>query len=175
MQNIAFVGKMYNKKATGKGDKMRLNFNLAVRKKYVSEEDKKNNKVNVFVPFVAFGKLAELIDQYIDEGRGVALSNCEYTTYTFEDDGETKYGHNFKAGGMDFLPQGEEDAGAKKSTKKKSRRRDEDEDEDEDEEEEEERPRRKKKTSSSKAPAKKKKPVYDDEDDDDDDDDDVPF
>lgn len=184
MQSISFVGKLYNKKATGSGDKMRLNFSLAVRKKYVSEADKKANKVNVFVPMVAFGKLAELIDEYIDEGRGVALSNCEYSTFEYEDDeGETKYGHNFKVGGMDFLPAGEDDAGSRKSSKKsgskKRRSRDEDYDDDDEDEEEEERPRRRKKSSKpASKPAKKKRPVYDDDDDDfddDEDDDDVPF
>lgn len=174
MQSISFVGKMYGKKATGSGDKMRLNFRLAVRKQYVSEDDKKNNKVNVFVPFVAFGKLAELLDQYIEDGQGVALHNCEYTTFEWEDDGETQYGHNFKAGGMSFLPtSGDEDGGGssrKSSGSKKRRSRD------DDDEEEEERSSRKSRRSSSSGKSsgskKPKKPVYDDEDEEDDD---VPF
>lgn len=174
MQTISFVGKIYNMKATGKGDKMRLNFRIAVRKKYVSEEDKKANKVNTFVPVVAFGKTAELIEQYFEDGSVIGLNNCEYSTFEFEgDDGETVYGHNFKVGGIDFLPSGEDNGGGS-SKKSSSKRRSRD---DDDDEEEEERPRRKKKSSSSSSskPAKKKRPVYDDEDDDDEDDDDVPF
>lgn len=174
MQTIGFVGKIYNMKSTGKGDKLRLNFRLAVRKKYVSEDDKKDGKVNVFVPLVAFGKTAELIEQYFEDGSAIGVSNCEYTTFEFEgDDGETVYGHNFKVGNIEFLPSGGDDAGggSKKSSGSKKRRRD-----DDDDEEEEERPRRKKparnSSSGSSKPAKKR-PVYDDEDDEDEDD--LPF
>jgi single-stranded DNA-binding protein len=179
VQNLSFVGKVYNLKEEGKKDSKRVNFRLAVRKKYVSDEDKKNSRYNVFVPFVAFGKTAELIAEHFEDGSILGVSNCEYSTFEYEKDGDKVYGHNFKVGELNFLPREEDDAGAKKSkkTKSKSRRRDDDDDEDEDEEEEE-RPRKKKKKSK---PAKKKKPVYDededddDEDDDDIDDDDVPF
>lgn len=186
MQNLSFVGKVYNLKEEGKKDSKRVNFRLAVRKKFVTDEDKKAGKVNTFVPFVAFGKTAEVIAEYVEEGRVIGVSNCEYSTFEFQKDGDTVYGHNFKVGNLDFLPKDEEDdAGSRKSkkTKSKSKRRRDDDDDDE-EEEEEERPRKKKKKKEE--PKKKKKRPepeededddddYDDEDDDDIDDDDVPF
>lgn len=184
MQNISFVGKVYNMKTETdkKGNVSRVNLRLAVRKKFVTDEEKKNNQYNTFVPFVAFGKTAELLDDHVNDGDIIGFSNCEYSTFEYEKDGDKVYGHNFKVGSLDFIPGGkqsdddDESDRRKSKSRKSSRRRD-----DDDDEEEEERPRRKKRPArEEKPPAKKKRrPVeedYDDEDYDDDiDDDDVPF
>lgn len=176
MQNISFVGKVYNLKSEEdkKGNVTRVNFRLAVRKKFVSDEDKKDNKYNVFVPFVAFGKTAELIDDHIKDGNVIGVSNCEYSTFEFENkDGDTVYGHNFKVGNLEFIPKSADDdddddssSRKKKKDKKKKRRDDDDDDEDE-------APRKKKKSKSEDKPKKKKRPEPEDDDDDDDDDDDI--
>lgn len=184
MQNLSFVGKVYNLKSEEdkKGDVTRVNLRLAVRKKYVSDEDKKENKYNVFVPFVAFGKTAELIDAHIKDGDIIGFSNCEYSTFEFKKDGDTVYGHNFKVGELNFIPganssnDDDEDSGRKKKSTRSKRRRD-------DDEEEEEAPRRKKRRAADEKPKKKRRPEpedeYEDDDDDEDyddiDDEDVPF
>lgn len=185
MQNISFVGKIYNMKTEEdkKGNVSRVNLRLAVRKKYVSDEDKKDNKYNVFVPFVVFGKTAELLDQYFKDGDIVGFSNCEYSTFEFENkDGDTVYGHNFKVGELNFMPGGnssEDDDKKSKKTKSKSKRR---RDDDDDDDEEEERPRKKKRPSRDEKPKKKRRPEPEEDEDDDDyeddddiDDEDVPF
>ena len=176
MQNLSFVGKIYNLEAVEdkKGNLQRVKFRLAVRKKFVTDEEKKKKQYNVFVPFVAFGKTAELIDEHFQDGSIIGLSNCEYSTFEFENkDGDTVYGHNFKVGNLEFIPganasSDDEDDSSSRRKKKKSRDKDED-----------EAPRRKKRKADTK---KKRRPEpeddYEDDDDDEDydeDDDDVPF
>lgn len=183
MQSLSFVGKVYNLKADTdkKGNVSRVNLRLAVRKKFVTDEEKKKNQYNVFVPFVAFGKTAELLDEHVSDGDIIGFSNCEYSTFEYEKDGDTVYGHNFKVGSLEFIPGGkqsdddDESDRRKKKSKKKSRRDDDDEDEDD-------RPRRKKRRSRDddddyeEKPKKKRRSRDEDFDDDDDlDDDDVPF
>lgn len=182
MQNVSFVGKVYNLESVEdkKGNLQRVKFRLAVRKKFVTDEEKKKNQYNVFVPFVAFGKTAELIDEHIQDGSVIGVSNCEYATFEFENkDGDTVYGHNFKVGSLEFLPRtadDDEDGGSKKSRSKSKKRRNDDDDD------EEETPRRKKKRATKEAPKKKRRPEPEDDEDDDDyedyddvDDEDVPF
>ena len=131
-QNISFLGKVYNKKLEGSGEKARLSFTLSVRKSYVSEEDKKAGKINLFIPMVIFGKRAEALEQYFPDGRPIYVSNCTYETWQYKSEGDVKYGHNFKVGDWSFVPEdSQEEKSTKKSESRKSRFEDEYDDEDE--------------------------------------------
>lgn len=126
MQTITFVGKIYKLESSGKAGKdgFRVNFRLGVRKKYVSEEDKKEGKTQVFIPMIAFGKTAEFIDQYFEDGSVICVSNCEYNTFESDKDGEKKFFHNFKIGNVDFVPQSSDSDGGSRSSNSKSSKSD---------------------------------------------------
>lgn len=181
MQNISFVGKIYGLESDGKKGKdgFKVKFRLSVRKRWVSDEDKKNGRTQTFVPCVAFGKTAELIDEYFQDGSIIGVRDLEYSTWESDSNGSKQYFHNFKVGGIDFIPteDGGQGGGGSKSSSKSSgsskRRRDEDEDEDDSrssrrsrrsrDEDDEEDDRRSSKRSSRRSR------------DEDDEDDDVPF
>lgn len=153
MQLCAFVGKIYSKKYTD-GKNPRLAFRLAVRKSYVSEDDRENGRVNEFVPCVAFGPLAERINEFFAEGDPICI-HAEYQTFTYtDDDGDEQRSHNFKVNSFFFPPTNGNGNG----------KRDRDEDED--------------RKIKKKKKLKKAKKRYEEEDDDfdwEEDDDDVPF
>jgi len=126
MQTITFLGKIYKLESSGSPGKdgFRVTFRLGVRKKYVSEEDKKEGKTQVFVPMIAFGKTAEFIDQYFEDGSAIAVSNCEYNTFESDKDGEKKFFHNFKIGNVDFVPQTSDSDSNSRSNNSKSSKSD---------------------------------------------------
>lgn len=133
MQTIGFTGLIYGLKDTGKKGKdgYRVNFRLGVRKSYVSDEDKKAGKTQTFIPMVAFGKTAEFIMEYFEDGKPITVTNVEYNTWESTDGGKTEYFHNFRVGQAGFVPgTGDNNGGGNGGGggKSSSRRRDDDDD-----------------------------------------------
>ncbi|MNQ66142.1 Single-stranded DNA-binding protein [compost metagenome] len=134
MQTIGFTGLIYGLKETGKKGKdgYRVNFRLGVRKSYVSDEDKKAGKTQTFIPMVAFGKTAEFIMDYFEDGKPITVTNVEYNTWESSDNGKTEYFHNFRVGQAGFVPgTGDNNGGGGNGGgggKSSSRRRDDDDD-----------------------------------------------
>ncbi len=95
MNICIFEGRIGKLKMNGKGDKKYLTFTLSVRKDYISEKDKEANKINNFLFMKAFGKTAEFIEQYFEDGKHIGVT-CSYETWEGkDDDGDTTYNHNF--------------------------------------------------------------------------------
>lgn len=132
MQTIGLTGLIYGLKETGKKGKdgYRVNFRLGVRKSYVSDEDKKAGKTQTFMPMVAFGKTAEFIMDYFEDGKPITVTNVEYNTWESTDGGKTEYFHNFRVGQAGFVPGTGDSNGGNGSggSKSSSRRRDDDDD-----------------------------------------------
>ena len=77
------------------------NFSLAVDSSY---KDKDGNKVEdtTWIPCVAWGKTAELLEQYTKKGSKVAVDTT-VTTRNYEKDGNKVYVTEFKVDEIQFL------------------------------------------------------------------------
>lgn len=101
MNNHSFHGRIISKKLMGEGDYQRLVFTVAVRNKMKEKSGEK--KPDNMHPCVAFGKLAEMINQYFEVGAGVIVSNAEFTSSSKKnDDGTFINYYNFVVQEIDF-------------------------------------------------------------------------
>lgn len=99
------VGKIYGLKSAGSGDKLKVTFRVGVRKRFVSEQDKQDNKTQTFYPCIAYGKTAEFINQYFEDKKAIHVLDMEFQTYRSNDapdDYDDKY--IFKVNTVSFVP-----------------------------------------------------------------------
>lgn len=69
MNKCLFSGKIYNLKDNGKtGKDANANFRLAVRKPFVTDEDKKNKEYNHFLTVNGWGQRADQLLQFFKDG-----------------------------------------------------------------------------------------------------------
>lgn len=78
----------------------KLKFRLAVTKKYKDRDDK-IQEVTEWLNIVMWGKRAESLSKHLQKGSGV-LVECEYRSFTFDKDGEKRYGHEFVCFNLNF-------------------------------------------------------------------------
>lgn len=93
------------KVSTTSNGKDKVTFRLAVRKSFVKEADKQQNKTHVFLPMIAMGPTATFIKNYFNEGDMIYVTNMEYQTYRTQNaDSNTNYddGHLFFVNSVAF-------------------------------------------------------------------------
>lgn len=78
----------------------KLSMRLAVTKKFKGKDDK-IQEVTEWINVVMWGKRAESLAKHLSKGSGV-LVECEYRTFTWEKDGEKRYGHEFVCFNLNF-------------------------------------------------------------------------
>ena len=94
MNSCTFIGNIGKKPETRQaGENKVCNFSIACNKKIKGENQ------TTWIPMVAWGKVAEIIETYLDKGSKIAV-RAEYQTRTYEKDGKTVYAHDFRV--LDF-------------------------------------------------------------------------
>ncbi len=92
-----------------------VNFSIAVTRDYDREKAD-------FIRCKAFGRLAELIGEYVEKGRQLAVCG-RWETGSYENrDGDTVYTNECRVDTMDLIGSGKPAAEEKKDTRKKGRR-----------------------------------------------------
>lgn len=105
MQSLGVTGKIYGLKSKGTAEKPRVTFRLSVRKRFVSDQDKKDGKTQTFMPCIAYGSTAEFINQYFNDQDVISVGDMEYQTYSSQNN-TTEYddAHIFKVEKVGFVP-----------------------------------------------------------------------
>jgi len=95
VNKCAFIGNVgkVDPSYTGNG-RLRLKINLAVHTRRKVDDEWKDE--TTWVPVVAWGALAESMQKTCKK-RAIIAVDTSYTPYTYESNGETRYGHNFTA------------------------------------------------------------------------------
>lgn len=110
MQVMGVTGKIYGLKVsqTASG-KDKVTFRVAVRKQFVTDEDKQNNTTHYFLPMMAVGPTATFISKYFKDGDMISIGSMEYQTYrTKNADPNSKFddAHVFKVNTVGFVGDG---------------------------------------------------------------------
>jgi single-stranded DNA-binding protein len=115
MQVMGVTGKIYNlKPGTSANGKAKVSFRLSVRKSFVTDQEKADNKTNVFMPMIAIGPTAEFITKYFKDGDFMCVGSMEYQTYrTNNAPNEYDDAHIFKVDKVGFA--GNNDSGGANS------------------------------------------------------------
>jgi single-stranded DNA-binding protein len=111
MQVMGVTGKIYGLKpgTTGNG-KPKVSWRLSVRKSFVTDQEKTENKTNTFLPMIAMGPTAEFITKYFKDGDSMSVGSMEYQTYrTANAPNEFDDAHIFKVDKVGFV--GDNNAG----------------------------------------------------------------
>lgn len=77
------------------------NFSIACNENYKDRDGKKQEKTE-FINIVAFGKLAEIIGEYVQKGQKIYIEG-KFTTDTYEKNGEKRYASKIVANNMTML------------------------------------------------------------------------
>lgn len=85
-------------KKDGSGDVVKASVSLATRK----EGAKKGDNDTEWVPVIALGKPAELIEQYLDKGQKLGVTG-QFTTDSWEKDGVKQYKSYIKVNRIHFV------------------------------------------------------------------------
>lgn len=124
MNKVTLFGRIANEIKTSeygkKNDKKTLaRFTIAVRRDVETAD---------FISCVAFGRTAELIEEYFDKGKQILVAG-RLQTGSYEDkDGVTRYTTDVIVDQLDFISDGSNDSSKSKKKKKKKQEDDEDED-----------------------------------------------
>jgi single-stranded DNA-binding protein len=104
MQVMGVTGKIYNlKPGTSANGKAKVSFRLSVRKSFITDQEKADNKTNVFMPMIAIGPTAEFITKYFKDGDFMCVGSMEYQTYrTSNAPNEFDDAHIFKVDKVGF-------------------------------------------------------------------------
>lgn len=106
----------------------KLSFTLAVQRNISKQQEQNNPNIQKadFVPCVATGKTAELIEKYFQKGSPIQILGS-YQSYTKQDSsGNTVYGHVFKVEEIGFPINNSNDSSS--SNNKNSRNKNDDDD-----------------------------------------------
>lgn len=123
MNKVTLFGRIANEIKTSaygkKKDGTLARFTIAVRRDAETAD---------FISCVAFGKIAELIEEYFDKGKQILIAG-RIQTGSYEDkDGDTHYTTDVIVEQLDFISDGSNDSSKSKKKKKKKQEDDEDDD-----------------------------------------------
>jgi single-strand DNA-binding protein len=105
MNNCNFVGRVGKEPdiKLGASGNSQARLSIAYSEKHTNKQTGEKEEKTTWIPLKAFGRTAEIIQQFVHKGDQIAIT-AKYDSYSWTDNnGETKYSHDFVIQNMQML------------------------------------------------------------------------